>query len=124
LKIRHEGPWRSPDSLGTGGFFKELKCLSSGLSSKSITSYFASLTTGILEYWSDGIMSFGKMGQCFIGKIPSDVEVKRSSEKSYFLININIPIFHHSIIPCAVQKTKRQKPQLLSISCRISEAYN
>jgi len=34
---------------------------------------------------------------------------------------INIPIFHHSIIPCAGQNVRPQKLPLISASYRISE---
>ena len=40
------------------------------------------------------------------------------------LFEINIPIFHHSIIPCVGQKLRPQKIPLFSISCRNSETYN
>jgi len=37
---------------------------------------------------------------------------------------INIPLFHHSIIPSARQELKPHKILLISISCRISETFN
>jgi len=36
----------------------------------------------------------------------------------------NIPIFHHSNIPCARRKLKPQNITLFSISCKISDTYN
>jgi len=65
-----------------------------------------------LEYWSDGIMGSGKLGQWFIGRTPK------------LLSKINIPIFHHSIIPIARQEIKPQKVPLISISRRISDIPN
>jgi hypothetical protein len=37
-----------------------------------ITSEFASLTIGMLEYWNDGILGSGKMGKWDIGNISLD----------------------------------------------------
>ncbi len=39
----------------------------------------------MLEYWNDGIMGFGKMGQWFIGKIPLDMEIDNVIEKNFVL---------------------------------------
>jgi len=38
---------------------------------------FSSQTTGILEYWNDGVMGFGKMGKWVVDKIYSDRVVKK-----------------------------------------------
>jgi hypothetical protein len=44
--------------------------------------------------------------------------------KEYLSFDINIPIFHHSIIPCMRQKPKPQKDPLISVSCRNSDTFN
>ena len=41
-----------------------------------------------------------------------------------FLIQINIPIFHHSIIPSGLHERYSIEKAVISISCRISETYN
>ncbi len=41
-----------------------------------------------------------------IGKIPLEREDKEVTITNNFLINTNIPIFHHSIIPCAGEKLR------------------
>ncbi len=41
-----------------------------------------------------------------------------------FLIQTNIPIFHHSIIPSGLHETCSTKNDVISISCTISETYN
>jgi hypothetical protein len=41
-----------------------------------------------------------------------------------FLIQINIPIFHHSIIPSGLHETCSTKNGVISISCTISETFN
>jgi hypothetical protein len=62
-----------------------------------------------LEYWNDGLMGSGKMEQGFVGKIFLEMEL--IDINSYgFLFYINIPIFHHSIIPCAGRKHQTSKP--------------
>jgi hypothetical protein len=49
-----------------------------------------------LEEWNGGIMGFGTMGYLeFFFKDPSKECIKRKNS----LFEINIPIFHHSIIP-------------------------
>ena len=42
---------------------------------------------------------------------------------SNFLIQTNIPIFHHSIIPSGLHETCSIKNVVISISCRISDTY-
>jgi len=42
---------------------------------------------------------------------------------SNFLIQINIPIFHHSIIPFGLHETCSITNTVISISCRISETF-
>ncbi len=41
-----------------------------------------------------------------------------------FLIQTNIPIFHHSIIPSGLHETCSTKKDVISISCTIYETYN
>jgi hypothetical protein len=48
-------------------------------------------------------MGSGKMGKCCNGEIHIDTEVRMLLNKKLPLKN-NIPIFHHSIIPCVRQK--------------------
>jgi hypothetical protein len=43
---------------------------------------------------------------------------------SNFLIQINIPIFHHSIIPSGLQETCSIKNAVIAISCTISETLD
>jgi len=43
--------------------------------------------------------------------------------KEYLSFDINIPLFHHSIIPSVGQELKPRKIHLISISCRISETF-
>jgi hypothetical protein len=58
---------------------------------------------GILEYWNDGIVGFGRMEKWVIDEMHSDNE-------GIGLINdtiplkTNLPLFHPSIIPCVTQK--------------------
>jgi len=42
---------------------------------------------------------------------------------SNFLIQTNIPIFHHSIIPSGLYERCSIKTAVISISCRISETF-
>jgi len=44
--------------------------------------------------------------------------------KEYLSFDINIPLFHHSIIPSVGQELKPEKILLISISCRNSETLN
>ena len=43
---------------------------------------------------------------------------------SSFLIQTNIPIFHHSIIPFGLQETCSIRNAVISISCRNSDTLN
>jgi len=69
----------------------------------------------VLEKWNTGLLVKSLL--------------TRKSIREYFLLRINpdkdgifdIPLFHHSIIPCARQKIRPQKIPLFSISCTISE---
>ena len=60
---------------------------------------------GMLEYWNDGIMGSGEMGQCFIGKIPFDNKVNKWE---YFFQNqhSNIPPFHYSMCEAKIPGLK------------------
>jgi hypothetical protein len=40
-----------------------------------------------------------------------------------FLIQTNIPIFHHSIIPSGLHETCSTRNGVISISCTISETF-
>jgi len=44
--------------------------------------------------------------------------------KEYLSYDINIPLFHHSIIPSEGQELKPQTILLISMSCRNSETFN
>jgi len=68
-------------------------------------------------------MGSGKMENWVVGRIPLDREVNRVNIIN-FLIKTNIPVFHHSIIPCAGQKLRRRKKPLFSISCTNSDTFN
>jgi hypothetical protein len=52
-----------------------------------------------LECWNAGIMGSEKMGHWFAGRIHVDRETINDRIPS----EINIPIFHHSTIPCLRQ---------------------
>jgi hypothetical protein len=71
----------------------------------------------MLEYWNTGIMGSGRLGQWFVGK----TLLTRKLINERFPCKTIIPIFQHSIIPCARQKLKAQKIPLISMGCRISE---
>jgi hypothetical protein len=71
------------------------------------------------------------MGKCYNGEIHVDTEVRMLLNKKIPLRNnpdkcgiFDIPIFHHSIIPCVRQKHKPQKATLFSMSYRNSETFN
>ena len=49
------------------------------------------------------------MEQGFVGKIFLEMEFI-DINRYEILFNINIPIFHHSIIPCAGRKHQASKP--------------
>ena len=49
-----------------------------------------------MEYWNDGIMGSGKMGQWFIGKIRLDMEIKNVNRLGNVLLKST---FQYSIIP-------------------------
>jgi len=49
----------------------------------------------MLEYWNDGIMGYGKLGYWVYWK---NILIRKLINEKLF-IKINIPIFHHSIIP-------------------------
>jgi len=57
------------------------------------------LTIGVLEYWNDGIMRFGKMEKWVIEKINLDSVVKKNiTIKNSFRNHYStVPIFHYSI---------------------------
>ena len=64
---------------------------------------------GMLEYWNDGIVGFGKMEKWVIDKIHIDNDL--DNEGIIFINNAiplktNIPLFHPSIIPCVMQKRR------------------
>ncbi len=69
----------------------------------------------MMECWGNGVMVYWK--------IPLDMEVEMFMNGP-IPIKANIPLFHHSIIPCTRQKLMPQKTPLFSISCRISETLN
>jgi hypothetical protein len=50
----------------------------------------------MLEYWNDGIMGSGKMGQWLIGKISLDREANKCVT-SFKNQHSNIPPFHYSM---------------------------
>jgi hypothetical protein len=54
-------------------------------------------------------MGSGKMGHWFVGKIPRDMEGINLKKIPY---ETNIPLFHHSIIPCTMQKHQASKPTI------------
>ena len=84
---------------------------------------------GMLEYWNNG---WSCPEQREGGEMGSGLFVKFFLTWKIIIIlidekvphNINIPLFQHSIIPCARQKLKPQKTPLFSISCRISETFS
>jgi hypothetical protein len=58
----------------------------------------------MLEYWNIGRMGFGKMGEWFIRK--AILTKQEANEKIVLVLSLLrrfyiIPLFHHSIIPCA-----------------------
>ncbi|RZB38095.1 MAG: hypothetical protein SRB2_00441 [Desulfobacteraceae bacterium Eth-SRB2] len=57
------------------------------------------LTIGVLEYWNDGIMRFGKMEKWVIEKINLDSVVKKNiTIKNSFRNHYStIPLFQYSI---------------------------
>ncbi len=77
-----------------------------------------SLLRSQLEYWNYGIMGSGKMGQWFVRKIEVGIEVINGT----LPFKINLPIFHHSIIPCEQHNKDATKYRLFTISYTISEA--
>jgi hypothetical protein len=66
-------------------------------------------------------MGSGKMDQWSIGKKPFLTGKLINGKVSF---NINIPLFHHSIIPDARQEYLPQPPPVNSMSCRNSETFN
>jgi len=70
-----------------------------------------------MEQWNNGLWEAGTV---VFGK----TILTRKLINEGFPYKTIIPIFQHSIIPCARQKLKPQKIPLISISCRISETFN
>jgi hypothetical protein len=56
----------------------------------------------MLEQWNTGIMGSGRLGQWFVGK----TLLTRKLINERLPYKTIIPLFHHSIIPCARQKLK------------------
>jgi len=63
---------------------------------------------GMLEYWNDGIVGFGKLEKWVIDKIHLDNDLDNEGrifiKKNAIPLKTNIPLFHPSIIPCAMQR--------------------
>jgi len=63
-----------------------------------------------MEYWNvedpvfsgNGIMGFGEMVQWLNCKFVLDMKTINIQIRK-FLLKCNIPIFHHSILPCAME---------------------
>jgi len=67
--------------------------------SSRVASKFASLTIGIMEYWENGILGYGKMVKCYCGKIHLEIETKMliNFEYSFSKQHSIIPSFHYSM---------------------------
>jgi hypothetical protein len=60
---------------------------------------------GMLECWNNGIMGSMITGKWPAGKIRDSWGAIKLMDLK-LLLKINIPLFHYSIIPCAMQKLK------------------
>ncbi len=58
------------------------------------------------------------MAQWFVGEVCLDRKIKKNGKLP---LEINIPLFHHSIIPDTRHESMPQQLPINSISCRTSE---
>ena len=78
-----------------------------------------------LEWWNTGKMEYWDLEYWDNGLLAKKFLITWSVNDK-FLSKINIPAFHHSIIPCELQKYglhKNTKILLFPTSCRVSETF-
>ena len=64
----------------------------------------------------------GKWISLLFGIITLDMEIGNVNRLENFF-EINIPLFHHSIVPCGWFKSNAIKNPFISLNCRISEMF-